>query len=73
MTAPERNELRRRIDAEKRRRIQARCNGETGRFYDNPETGARNGCHCDYCRLGALDAGRARRRRRRRRLEEVAA
>lgn len=39
MTAPERNELRRRIDEEKRRRIQARCNGETGRFYDNPDAG----------------------------------
>lgn len=60
MTRDERDEIRRRIDAARRRRIQTVC--DLG--YDNPETGYRNGCRCDRCRLGTMDAVRARKRRR---------
>ena len=69
MTRDEREELRRRIDEARRRRIQTVC--DMG--YDNPETGYRNGCRCDRCRYGTQEAVRARKNRRRRRELEGAA
>jgi hypothetical protein len=63
VTAREREELRRRIDAAVRRRTKGRC--EDG--WTNPETGYRNGCRCDFCRYGTAEARRARKGRRLRR------
>lgn len=60
MTAREREELRRRIDAAIRWRIRVRC--EAG--WRNPETGYRHGCRCDFCRVGTSDARKARKARR---------
>lgn len=60
MTRAERDELRRRIDAAKRRRVRFTC--ESG--FDNPETGYRNGCRCDACRIGTAEARLARKVRR---------
>ena len=69
MTREERDELRRRIDAAKRRRVYGRCE-VLG--YINPETGYRHGCRCPFCSTGTADARRARKIRRRRRLEAAA-
>lgn len=71
MTRDEREELRRRIDAARRRRITGAC--EIYGPAVNPETSYRRGCRCDYCRYGQAEAVRARRTRRRRRLELEAA
>jgi hypothetical protein len=59
MTAEERLAIRLAIDAARRRRVRFVCEGG----WENPETGYRRGCRCDFCRLGT---GEARERRRRR-------
>lgn len=68
MTGRELWELRRLIDARRRELVRSYCQGETGTIYENPETGYRNGCRCDWCKAGTVDARYARQRRREARL-----